>query len=273
MMSKPGPDPTTELLRDITAARADLRGRCDQLVAEYEERLSALESLGKEVEAGGVDARAAQARVRQLLNTSGGVSGVAARVGRGTGGVGLGPGAQKPAAPAPAPVKLAPTPTLVEASMGKSIQTLDLRIVAILSRACAPKERSEARMELSLLLALRRRLERHTKSDLPRDPVLLGSMNDYVDEAQAIIADLEAGEVARLLRLVEHARELTSQLATMGGAPPGLKEQLQKVKAQLGDKADAAAAEMVAAFARLQQELEKRFPLSTPSLLDELLRP
>jgi len=41
-----------DTVRDIAAARAELSGRRDQVIAEYDERLSALEALASSFEEG-----------------------------------------------------------------------------------------------------------------------------------------------------------------------------------------------------------------------------
>ncbi len=271
-MKSPSADAAAELSRDIAAARAELRGRCDQLVAELEERVAALEALLQQVESGAVDVRGAQARVRQLVSERSNVT-TAARAGRTT----IGMSVPQPKAAAPGgPQRMTPTPTLAEAAVTRSIQAVDLRIVAILARARALPERAEARLELSLLLRMRKSLERHATEKPPADAVLLAAIMESIDEVGIVLADLDGTGAPRCKRLVEHARELVSELLALGGSAAPLKEQVQRAKKLLASPAPGAEkqamSEALAAFAKLQQELDRRYPLASPAWLDDLLK-
>ncbi len=269
-MKRASADPVAEIMRDIAAARAELKGRCDQLVAECEERLGVLETVEAQVAAGELGVRAAQAKVRQLLHERGKLTTV--RAGRTT----IGSGMAGPAAPVPAPQRLAPTSTLAEATVSKMLQTIDVRIVAIISQARALSQAGEGRLELSLLLQERRSLQR-VADDPPKDPVLLAAVMEQTEEVGGLLAELEGGGVKRLLRLVAHARQLASQLVALGGATAAapVKELINSARVLLADqppKLEQATTQAATAFRRLQEELDRRHPLATPTLLDELLR-
>jgi hypothetical protein len=255
--------------RDIAAARAELTGRRDQLVAEYDERLNALASLESNLTDGSVDIRAAQHRVRQLLGDRGGVSTSPLRAGRTT--VGLTVPTAKQTGPI-TPMQMSPTPSKASAAVVKVITDVDAYLVSVLTKSGGDAARRAARLELSLLLRLRRGLERHT-ADLPRDVVLLGSVVEYADNGEQIIGDLQAGGAGRAKRLLEHDRALLSELVALGGNATGLKEQLTRAKGLVeSGKVEEAEAEAVSIFSRLHDELDKKSPLSSSTLLDELAK-
>lgn len=268
------PDPKAELVRDIQTLKAELHGRCDQLVADYNERFRELDAMTEQAEGGDVDVRATQARLRQLLNDRGGSgAGGTVRAGRTT--IGM-PVPHKPS-PMPAtpsgPHRLSPTPVLAEAALNKTLNALDVRLVGLLAKTRDKSEREEARLELGLLLQTRRSLERQSQDGMPTDPVLLQTVMDYADEAQLMMSDLDQLGQPRLKRLIAHARELASQLIAFGTAVAPLKEQLvraQKHLSQTPANEKAALTDALAAFGKLKDELDKRFPLATPSLLDDL---
>lgn len=262
----------TEAERDLTAARAELAGRRDQIAQEYAERLAALDQLESDMRAGAVDARTAQAQIRRILSNDRQPAAAPRTAGR----TRIGMNRPMPMArqPSGSGVPMAPrvTPARTQMAVAKILASLDRRIVQILSAARGDL-REEARFELSLLLQLRRTLEAHLE-DLPNDVVLLASVTEYTDHAQEALDDLEAGGEGRLRRLLDHERALVSELVALGGAVAGIKDQIRKARemVQDGTKLAAALREALQAFAKLQAELERRFPIRDPSLLEEVLR-
>jgi hypothetical protein len=256
-----------EAARDISAARAELSGRRDQVVAEYDERLSALQSLAGALEDGSSEPKAVQQRVRQILGERAATGTM--RAGRTT--IGMSVPTAKPTQPV-APVQMGPTPSRAGQTVAKVIGDLDAHMVTILTRSGGTEARRTARCELSLLLRVRRGLERQA-ADLPRDVVLLGSVVEYADLAEATLADLVTGGAARVKRLLEHDRTVLSEVGALGGTTGPLKERLQKARATAeAGKVDAAASEAVAIYGELQQQLDQRSPLADPTLLDDLAR-
>jgi hypothetical protein len=260
----------TDLNRDIAVARAELRARCEQVVADLEERLRQLESLAQQLEAGALDQRAAQTRIRQLIHDRGAVV-VPKRAGRTTIGLSvLGPADARPSlAAGPRGGSVAPTPDVAAA---KAMQLIEQKIVALLTAPRTAAERAEGRLGLSLLAHLHRALQRQVAS-MPEDPVLLGTVVDMAEEAQSTVAALESGGLGRLVVLVDHVRVLSSELAALGGNAGRVKERLARVKALLlakGPSLTDALKEVLAAHAEAAAELERCVPRNLPSWLDEL---
>ncbi len=264
---------TKEIGRDISAARAELRGRRDQLVADYDERLTQLDGLSESLEGGNLSPKIVGDRVRQLLGDHGGIAARGARIGGGGGRAGRTQiGMQMPnETTAPSGRRVGPTPAITSANVDKVMARIDGRIVTVILNSDPSRE--EARLELSLLTGLRRTMEQQS-TDLPTDVVLLESIMEFTEHVQLKITDLEAGGVGRLQRLLEYDRELASHLVALGGSAAHIKEQLKKAHGLLGTSdpnLSQALHEALKAFSRLQQELDQRFPKSQRALVDELL--
>src|SRR5688572_11777389 len=118
-----------ETARDISAARAELAGRRDQVVAEYDDRLSALASLDSSLQDGSSDVKTVQQRVRQILGERGGSAPM--RAGRTTIGLTV-PTAKQPAAVAPTP--MTHTPSKAGAAVTKVLGELDAFLISVLLR-------------------------------------------------------------------------------------------------------------------------------------------
>lgn len=263
------PDPSAELQRDVAAAQAELRARCDQAVADLEQRQQQLAAFADEVAAGTLELRAAQAAIRKLVADRGGIVG-AARAGRTT----LGKSAPHAPPPTPATPRLAPTATLVEAAVSRAAAQVGERLARVLLEGRGAADRGEARVELSLLTHLRRALDRQA-GQVPPDPVLAASVTELCDETLATLAILEAGGAPRVLALIDHVRSLVTQLLALGTPAPGAKEQLQRARALVAaakPELAAAVGQTVSAFSLVTAELERRHPASASGLVDELWR-
>jgi hypothetical protein len=258
--------------RDIAAALADLRGRRDQAVADLDERITQLDLLQQQLDQGSVDARQVQERVRRLIGerTPNPASRIM-RAGRTQIGMRMS-GEHTPVGPTPSTVGIrlsGPSGAMASASLNRAMGTVDQRIVTVLSGAIA---RDEARLELALLRRVRRGVDEHMAS-VPEDVILLSTLIEHADDVLAVIADLDHGGAARVRRLLDYDRELVSQVAALGGNATGLKDQVQKARQLLErDSIAPATTEAIAVFARVQQELSRRAPMPSTTILDELVR-
>ena len=284
--------PIEETTRDIRAARAELTGRRDQASAEYDDRLAALDSLAGAVESGSMTPKSAQAQVRKIL-AGDRRQGMPRQAGRTTIGMSLPTTAKTQAAPTAQPQSRGPTVARTQMAVSKLLSALDRRVIHILAVSKGGEARKEAQFELSFLLQIRRGLESHLE-EMPNDVILLTSVVEYTEHAQSVLDDLEVGGAERLRRLLDHDRTLASELMALGGSVGGIKEQIQQARsllAEIRDNPGAAAAgqgegaaqapwnknlrqalaQALAAFAQLQSELQKRFPVRDPSLLDDIL--
>lgn len=262
--------------KDVAAALADIRGRRDQVAAEYDERLRQLEELASGLRDGSVDARTAQDKVRRLINerAGAGVGGRTVRAGRTKIGMRL------PSEPTPSSTSinsmrapLGPSPAVATAAVNRALTVLDARIVALLTEERSGGDGAEARLELALLRAVRGSLDRQIAT-MPSDVVLLGSVIEFAESVLETVGDLEEGGQKRVRRLLEYDRELVSQLVALGGSVAGVKEQLKKAQTLLGsDEAmlKSAVSEALLAFTRLVKELKKHLDDGPRSLMDDLL--
>lgn len=262
-----------ETARDIVAARAEIIGRRDQVAAEYGGRLAALDQLAADLEAGEVNPKAAQTRIRRIL---GGDRTATSERKAGRTKIGMSVPTAKPTQPLPqTPAhRSGPSPARAHLSISKVLAQIDQRIIRVLRIATSHTAREEARFELSLLLQLRRSLESYGE-EVPSDVVLLGSVVELTEQAESTLTDLEGGGPDRVKRLVGHNGAIASELVALGGQVGNAKEQIAKARAQLdaGDGDPQLVFEQaLRAFAALQLELEKRYPVQKASLLDDLLR-
>lgn len=260
--------------RDVSAALSDIRGRRDQAIAEYDERLRLLEKIGQELDDGELEPKAAQDRVRRLINERGGGTSRGVRAGRTQIGMRM-PAEPTPSTPHGIPVRspLGPSPTVATAAIQKALSTLDGRMVTLLTDSMADKERQEARLELALLRSVRASLTRQLET-MPNDVVLLGSLIEFADDVQTTLSDLLEGGMSRVKRLLDFDRELASQLSALGGSVGGVKEQIEKARGLLGDgekQLKTALGEALTAFDKLSGELKRRFKNAEGSILDQLL--
>jgi hypothetical protein len=270
-MKDPDDPLTIEAARDLAAARAEIRGRRDQVVAEYDERLQQLDALGGQLESGELSAKVTQDRVRQLLGERGAVA-RPTRAGRTQIGMKLPP---TPAAAPTVAIRTGPTPMAASQSISRAISSVDSRIVRVVMQVEASRSRDETRLELALLGGMRRALERQAEA-LPQDVVLLGSVVDYAEEVQSAINDLEAGGSGRLSRLLDYDRELLSHLVALGGSVAGVKDQIKRAREMLGQQdpnLGQALTEALGAFTRLKLELDRRLPPAARTLFDDIVGP
>lgn len=270
----PQHDQREEAARDIGAAKAELRGRRDGAVAEYtteyNRRLQQLESIEAALESGDLTPRVAQDRVRQIMGERG-AAGRPTHAGRTSIGLRLPASAQ---GAGPISIRSGPSPNMAGAALSKVQAEADTRIVALIMRNAEEHSSSEARLELSLLRQVRNSLG-HQIDDMPRDSVLIDSIVEYADEAQAILNDLIGGGAGRLKRLLEYDRQLLSQLVALGGTAAGLKDQIRRAQEIVGaadPNLTKALQDAIAAFDHLQRELDQRLAGSSKTLFDAILR-
>ncbi|MEO1170466.1 MAG: hypothetical protein AAFX94_00210 [Myxococcota bacterium] len=260
--------------RDVSAALSDIRGRRDQAVAEFDERLRLLEKIGEDLESGDIDPKSAQDRVRRLINERGGGASRGIRAGRTQIGMRM-PAEPTPSTPHGMPIRspMGPSPTVATSAIQKALSTLDGRMVTLLTDSMGDKERQEARLELALLRSVRASLTRQLET-LPNDVVLLGSLIEFAEDVQTTLSDLIDGGLGRVRRLLDFDRELASQLTALGGSVGTVKEQIEKARSLLGDGENhlkSALGEALTAFDKLSGELKRRFKSAEGSILDQLL--
>jgi hypothetical protein len=267
---------SSDLRQDIAAASAELKSRCDQVVADSEERQRQLAELATEVSSNSasVDVRSVQARIRQLLNERGVVS-ATARAGRTTIGLTV-PGLKTQGATSAPRTAVSTKPPTMDSALRKAAELVEQRLLAVLMAARGAADRGgngELRVELSLLTHLVRSIAKQL-AQVPDDPVLLSALREFADDVRVSLAALEAGGAARARVLLDHVQFLTAQAAALGGRNHG-KEHVQKARGQLAhNRSDLALVnkEMLVAFAQASAEIERCSPLTNLSLLDELLR-
>ncbi len=264
------PDQREEAARDIGAAKAELRGRRDGAVAEYDERLQQLENMAEALERGDLTPRRAQDRVRQLMGDRG-AAGRPMHAGRTSIGMHLPSSAQGAGSVS---VRSGPSPNMVAATSSQLQAEVDTRIVALIMRSDGEQDPSETRLELSLLRQVRNSLGRRLE-DMPRDSVLIDSVIEYADEALAILADLDGGGAGRLKRLLEYDRQILSQLVALGGTAAGLKEQIRQAQELIGGadpNLGEAMQDAIVVFDRLHRELSQRLAGAEKTLFDDILK-
>ncbi|MEZ4271076.1 MAG: hypothetical protein R3C68_06480 [Myxococcota bacterium] len=254
-----------ETAQDIESARVDLVGRRDQLVSDLDERINALDQLARSLDAGSIEPKTAQSRVRQLLGERSPAS--TRRAGRTT--IGL-------SAPQSHPLRSEPSKTTKSSTLISRILTeLDGRIVAVLQGTRDREDRREVRVELGLLWHFRRGLGDYS-DELPKDAVLRDSVNQFAEHCQGVLEDVALGGSKRLMRLLEFERTLVSELVALGGVGGPIREQLKQAAAVLESDANdltAAKRHTLEIYENLRRELDRHFPPSTPTIIDDLLRP
>ena len=264
-----------DVARDIAAAKAEFSGRRDHLLAEYEERLNALDSVANDLEEGRLEPKAAQSRVRQLLGER---SNATSTVRAGRTRIGMSPQhALHRMANTPSGVRKQSGPSIARtgALISKVVSELDGRLVWAMASARAGDVNAGLRIELGLLIHLRRTLQRY-QEELPSDVVLLGSIHEFAESVEEILSDLAEGGQKHLKGLVRYLKALIAEVAAAGGKVSALKQKVQQAQnfAEKGHSAEhfeRARKELLAAYSVLRQEFEQRLPLRSPSLLDQLL--
>lgn len=254
--------------RDIAAALSEIRGRRDQLVAEYDERLGQLDAMVAAVGSGELAPKVARHRVRQLLGERNIAMARGVRAGRTQIGMRLPAAAQGAGRVS---VRPGQSSGQVSAELTKVRGDVASRIVTLMMRGGS----AEARLELALLGQVWSSLDSHLEQ-MPSDTILLASLLEYATEARSILEDLASGGTDRLRRLLEHDRQLLSQIAALGGAVSGVKEQLGKARSLLSDtngNLQVALQTAISAFGRLRDELAKLVPRGARTLLDDVVQP
>lgn len=265
-----------ETARDIVAARAEIAGRRDQVTAEYDDRLAALDQVAVQIDAGQLDPKAAQAQIRRLLAGDRSPAASPRRAGRTK--IGMTVPTARPTQPPPktkgAPAREGPSATRAHVSVSRSLGQIDQRLIHVLRAAQDADARAEARFEASLLLDLRRSLEGYVE-EMPSDPILLASVVEHAEHADATLTDLEAGGRQRVACLLAHDRALASELLALGGAAQEAKAEIARARAELEEDPDNVRPVLEraqAVFVQLQRSVSERFGGAPRSLLDEVLR-
>lgn len=188
-------------------------------------------------------------------------------------GVGL---AARTAGGASSGMRTGPSRSAAAAAVSRTLAAVDARIVGVMAQEDSVVDKSP-RVELALLANLRRSL--HGQATVMADDVVLcDSVAEFADAVPPLLADLQAGGKRRLKRLVDYSRELLAQLTALGGPAAEIKPQVVKVRAlidQLADDITAADAklkpasqETLALYKRVCDELERRSPRPSSSMLD-----
>ena len=172
-----------------------------------------------------------------------------------------------------------PSAGVAQVTMTRILTLVDARILNVMTCADSVSERREARLELALLVRLRRNLQTQIALG-PNDAVLCDSLMEFADSVQSTIADLEAGAGRRLRRLWDFNRELLSELAAFGAQGSILmpyKDAIARARARITQEASstdlqALTQEALVCGSKLQQELDRRCPRSHGSLLDDVSR-
>ena len=173
-------------------------------------------------------------------------------------------------------MRTGPSRSAAAAAVTRTLAAVDARIVGVLSQEESGGDLSP-RLELALLANLRRSL--HGQATVMADDVVLcDSVVEFADGVPPLLADLQAGGKRRLRRLVNYSRELLAQLLALGGPAADIKPQVVKVRAlveQLPDETTApdvklkpASQETLALYKRVCDELERRSPRPSSSMLD-----
>jgi hypothetical protein len=250
-----------DVTRDIVAARAELAGRRDQIISEYDERLQRLAALKKQLQDGQLDPRQAENEVRRLLGDRAGV--------KARGRVGLRPSALM-ARPMTSEASASGVTTVpkVAATAAKVIAEVEVRLVHVLT----DYEITDVlgRLELGFLLHLRKCLQQHRLA-LPKDAVLMEAVADYARYAAESLADLQEGGAKGIRRLADYVHVLAAQLSAGGGKLNGLRTQLRAERDRLKSDAvplEAARQNLGALFLKIQDGLDRQWPRQRRTLLD-----
>jgi len=264
-----------EASQDLVAARKELLERRDQMLAELDEKLAALDRLSRSLEAGEVEARAAQAQLRKLVGEGG-------RAGMRLAGrtrIGL----SAPDAPAlgqgghgsqRAGTGKQPSRGVTGGGLHKVLAAMDARLVGILTARERPQSQELTRVEVALLLQLRRALGVHADG-LPDDPVLLASVRDYLRHTEQVLGDLDGSPAQRLERMIDFNRTLLAQLVASGGKGGDLRAELKAARAKLQEPSaaseEAVGKVVVTVFEKLRKQLAQKMPSTDDALLERLL--
>ncbi|MBN1961880.1 MAG: hypothetical protein JW841_13120 [Deltaproteobacteria bacterium] len=262
------------LKQDIASASAELSNRCNQLVADFEERQRQLQQLQADVEnKTAIDVRSVQTRIRQLLNDRG-LASAAARAGRTIIGLNV------------ATNKTQSIPTNIQATAVKSqslenllknvIEDIERRMIEVLSSRFEKSkhfEMAQARIELNLLSHLNQSIAKQS-SQIPEDPVLIDALREYLSEVKSILSDIKDTECKRLCVFAKHTKFLAGQLTAIGGRSACSKEHLQNIIKQLNNNKcniDQLGKDLINFFTLITKELEQCSPTENISVIDELL--
>ncbi|MBJ80942.1 MAG: hypothetical protein CMH60_06460 [Myxococcales bacterium] len=267
-----------EILKDIVAAQADLKGRLEQAQIDTQEKLAQLADLQGALEEGAMSAKVVQQRVRQLIGERSGGA-LKLRAGSAKGG-GFGPRAKmNPMAPntgpkpGAAPSRL--SATLVTANFSKLQNTIEQYIIKLLMREEQGSARSNAhRLELALLVDTYRTIEQ-TIAEMPENAGLLSHLDDFFKDTEGLIRDLGVGGSERLKRIVSYNRQLASELSVLGASVGNLKETLSKRAKETQDaevpREDEVLSEMGGIYQKLRQELDRHGKKAPSTLMEKIL--
>jgi hypothetical protein len=198
-------------------------------------------------------------------------TGLAGRAGRHTVGI-----AGRTAVGATGGTRAGRAPAAVAATLGRTLTAVDSRIVSVLAHAESPADRQAARLELALLVRLRKALQGQAAQGT-EDAVLADSLVEFAETVQAVLADLDAGGARQVRRWLDFDRELVAELTALGGQGTALKPLLQKARSLVendhSEHVQPASRDAVAIFGKVAGDLDKRSPRGGASLLDEMTKP
>jgi len=266
-----------EILKDIVAAQADLKGRLEQSQIETEEKLYQLTELESALKAGTLSTKVVQQRVRQVISER---SDGALQLRSGSSSAGgfsaraqMKPRTSPAAAKTGGPQRL--TSTLVSANLGQLQKSIEQYIIRLLLREEQGSARSNAhRLELALLVDTYRCIEKNL-IELPENAGLLSHLDEFFHDTQALIRDLGDGGGGRICRIVSYNRQLVSELSVLGGQVGSLKDILSKRAKMVAtanlEREDEVLNEMGSIYQKLRQELDRRGKKTHTSLMEKVL--
>jgi hypothetical protein len=198
-------------------------------------------------------------------------TGLAARAGRHTVGI-----AGRTAVGATGGTRAGRAPAAVAATLGRTLTAVESRIVGVLAHAESPADRQAARLELALLVRLRKALQGQAAHGT-EDAVLADSLVEFAETVQGVLADLDAGGARRVRRWLDFDRELVAELTALGGQGASVKPLLQKARSLVendnSEHVQPASREAVAIYGKVVGELDRRCPRGGATMLDEMTKP
>lgn len=191
------------------------------------------------------------------------------------------PAHKPPATPAARPsVGGGRTLQSLSAPLQRGLHRIDDLLLQLLDAPYPAQGRDAVRLEVALLLRLRRGLAPHVRGPEARDQaridaVLADALLESVDAASATVADLEGEPVVRFARWASFCRELLAELAALGDKDlADLRARQERASRRVGDRGATPGdlgRELGGLYAALHTRLEAKSPLRRPTLLDEAL--
>lgn len=155
----------------------------------------------------------------------------------------------------------------------KAVVAVEARIGRVLSTVAEGDERLHGEMELLWLVRTLYTL-RSQADCLPADVVLSESLDEYVDEVHATLADFQDGGIKAARRLASLARQLACEVTALGGTVD--KMAILSLRDALAETMDLPAdskllAKLYASVLALTRQLERLSPRVARTMLDELM--